>query len=113
MLPTDHGFHIHSYFSTMTAHLRNTKKTLTLLDKGRLTSLDSPEVKALASRYGKPEEILAESWIPEIPGINVPGDYLKDYAPNPYKYSQGVLDKVAAGTYQFFWPASGGSKRTQ
>ncbi len=112
-LPTDHGFHIHSYFSAMTAHLRNTKKTLTLIDKGRLTSLDSPEVRALASRYGKPDEILAESWIPEIPGINVPGDYLKDYAPNPYKYSQSIMDKVQAGTYQFFWPATVAGPRTQ
>ena len=71
--------------------LRNADKWVALLDKGRMTSLDHPEVRALASRYGNPDDVLAEDWIPEVPGINAPGDYLKDYAPNPGQ----VLDQGA------------------
>ena len=48
-----------------------------------MTSLDDPEVRALASRYGDPDYLLAEDWIPEVPGINAPGDYMKDYAAQP------------------------------
>ena len=32
-----------------------------------MTSLDHPEVRALASRYGNPDDVLAEDWIPEVP----------------------------------------------
>ena len=85
--------------------LRNTDKWVKLLDKGRMTSLDDPEVRALASRYGDPDYILAEDWIPEVPGINAPGDYMRDYAPNPGAYSLEVLRKANAGTYQHYFPA--------
>ena len=39
------------------------------------TSLDSPEVRALTSRYGDPKELLAEDWLPGIPGIDAKGRY--------------------------------------
>ena len=29
------------------------------------------------------DELLSEDWIPAIPGINVPGDYMKDYGSDP------------------------------
>ena len=45
--------------------------------------LDDPEVRKIAAKYGNPDELLREDWIPAIPGINVPGDYMKDYAANP------------------------------
>ncbi len=106
-LPGYHGFHIHTYFTTYQAHLRDTNKWLTLIDKGHLTALDNSEARALASRYGNPDKVLAESWIPEVPGINVPGNYERDYAPNPYKYSQMVMGQGAAGTYRHFYPAAG------
>ena len=102
-LPGGHGFHIHTYFSTYQVRLRNANKWITLVDKGRLTSLDSPQARALASRYGDPDKLLAYDWIPEIPGINAPGQY-EDYAKNPYKYSQGVMEKIEAGTYSHFYP---------
>jgi len=43
-----------------------------------------------------------------VPGINAPGDYLKDYAPNPGKYALEVLDKANKGTYQHYFPGAGG-----
>jgi hypothetical protein len=48
--------------------------------------------------------LLTEDWRPEIPGINAPGDYLKDYAPNPWKDVKGVIDRVLAGRYDHFFP---------
>lgn len=54
-----------------------------LIKNGRLTSLDDPEVIACAAKYGDPKDILKEDWKAPIPGITVPGDYKKDYAPDP------------------------------
>ncbi|PYR14078.1 MAG: hypothetical protein DMF94_34890 [Acidobacteria bacterium] len=87
--------------------LRNANKWVNLLEKGHMTSLDNPEVRALASRYGDPNYLLTEDWIPEVPGINAPGDYLKDYAPDPGKYALQVLDKANKGTYEHYFPGAG------
>jgi hypothetical protein len=103
--PFDHGWHTHTYFTTYKVRLRNANKWVNLLDKGRMTSLDHPEVRALASRYGDPDYLLAEDWIPEVPGINAPGDYLKDYAPNPGAYALKVLEKADTGSYGHYFPA--------
>jgi hypothetical protein len=61
-----------------------TKKgeTITVIKRGRLTVLDDPEVRKVAARYGDPDEILKEDWIPKIPGISAEGSY-SDYANNP------------------------------
>jgi hypothetical protein len=103
----DHGWHTHTYFTTYKVRLRNANKWVNLLDKGHMTSLDNPEVRALASRYGDPNYLLTEDWIPEVPGINAPGDYMKDYAPNPGKYALGVLDRATKGTYDHYFPGAG------
>jgi hypothetical protein len=105
-VPFDHGWHTHTYFTTYKIRLRNANKWITLLDKGRMTSLDDAEVRALASRYGDPDYLLAEDWIPEIPGINAPGDYRKDYAEKPGPYSLDVLDRATKGTYNHYFPAA-------
>jgi hypothetical protein len=84
--------------------LRNANKWVNLLEKGHMTTLDNPEVRALASRYGDPDYLLTEDWIPEVPGINAPGDYLKDYAPNPGRYSLQVMEKAQNGTYTHYFP---------
>jgi hypothetical protein len=102
-LPRGHGWHLHNYFPTYKVHVRNTDRWLTLVDKGHQANLDNPEVRALASRYGDPDLLLAEDWIPEVPGINAPGKY-EDYAKDPYSYSKSVIDKVNAGTYEHFFP---------
>jgi hypothetical protein len=96
-LPGSHGFHMHTYFNTMKLHLRGSNKWVTLLDKGRSTSLDSAEVRSLASRYGNPDKILATEWVPEIPGINSPGSYERDYAANPFKYAKAVSERPGTG----------------
>jgi hypothetical protein len=39
-----------------------------LVDRGRLTVLDDPEVRRVAAKYGDPDELLREDWIPEFDG---------------------------------------------
>ncbi len=106
-VPYDHGWHLHTYFTTYQVKLRNADKWVKLLDKGRMVSLDDPEVRALASRYGDPAYLLTEDWIPEVPGINAPGTYMKDYAPNPGKYALMVIDQAKKGTYAHYFPGAG------
>jgi len=72
-------------FSTLEGRT-NKGQTITIIDKGHLTALDDPEVRSLASRYGNPDELLKDIWIPAVPGINVPGDYMKDYAQDPVSW---------------------------
>jgi hypothetical protein len=106
-VPFDHGWHTHTYFTTYRVRLRNADKWVNLLDKGHMTSLDNPEVRALASRYGDPDYLLTEDWIPEVPGINAPGDYMRDYAPNPGAYALKVVDKAVKGQYEHYFPGVG------
>ncbi|MBI4483610.1 MAG: hypothetical protein HY652_12065 [Acidobacteria bacterium] len=101
--PDDHGWHIKTYFSTYKVRVRGTDKWLTLMDGGHMTALDSPEVRALASRYGDADAVLAEEWIPHIPGINVPGKY-EDYARDPWKTVSAVFERIKNGTYEYFYP---------
>jgi hypothetical protein len=105
--PFDHGWHTQTYFTTYKVRLRNANKWVDILNKGHMTSLDNPEVRALASRYGDPNYLLTEDWIPEVPGINAPGDYMKDYAPNPGDYAFKVMEKANAGTYEHYFPGAG------
>lgn len=102
--PQGHNFHMHNYFLTYKVRIRGAERWETLMDRGHLMSLDDPEVRALASRYGDADKILAEDWIPEIPGINAPGDYMKDYAPHPYDVAKSVIDKALDGTYSHYYP---------
>ncbi len=103
-LPKDHGFHTHTYFTTYRVHMRNSDKWVTLLDRGHMTSLDSAEVRALASRYGNPDRILSEDWIPDIQGINAPGKY-EEYGSDPWKTAKGIVDSAIAGKYQHYYPS--------
>ena len=63
-----------------------TGETLRIIDKGHLTALDDQEVRLLAGKYGDPDEMLREAWVPSIPGINTPGDYMKDYGQDPISW---------------------------
>jgi hypothetical protein len=102
-LPIDHGWHTMNYQATYAVHLRNANKWVNLVQGGHLTALDSPEVRALASRYGNPDQILAEDWIPNIPGISSPGSY-SDFAKEPWKFVAEQDKEILAGTYKYFYP---------
>ena len=83
-LPWAH-VHIHCMFPTLEGKTSSGEKVV-IVNKGHLTSLDDPEVRSLASKYGNPDELLTEAWIPGVPGINVPGDYMKDYGQDPLSW---------------------------
>jgi hypothetical protein len=78
-------FHVNLYFPTYTCKLEDGRE-VKLIDKGRLTALDDPHVRKVAAKYGDPDELLREDWVPAIPGVNAGGDYWKDYAPEPEAY---------------------------
>lgn len=100
-LPCDHAWHIHNYFMTYAAKLRDENQTINIIDRGRLSTLDNAEVRALASRYGDPDLILREEWIPGIPGVNLPGDYQRDYAGDPWKFISKEGAEIEKGTYKY------------
>lgn len=87
----------------MQVRIRGTEKWVMLLDKGRATSLDSPQIRALASRYGDPDDVLSTDWIPSIPGVNSPGNY-ETYAQDPYKYKTEYMEGVVSGEFETYHP---------
>ena len=89
-IPHSH-IHIHNYFTTYEVKIRGTGEWIKVTDRGWLTSLDDPKIRALAVKFGNPDELLSYDWVPPLPGINCEGDYLKDYAPNPLGYLQGRM----------------------
>ncbi len=102
-LPRDHDFHLHNYFITYSVHLRNTDRWMNIVEDGNLTSLESPEVNALASRYGDPKAVLSVDWAPQMPGINTAGSY-QAFGKAPWPYSKDVIDRAVAGTYDHYYP---------
>jgi hypothetical protein len=48
----------------------------------------------LAAKYGDPDEILREEFIPGIPAINMEGDYMRDYATNPREFYKQDYQRV-------------------
>nr|MDQ3342932.1 hypothetical protein [Actinomycetota bacterium] len=81
-LPTMHFPHVHNLFATYEIRQRDTGEWIKLIERGRLTVLDDPEIVRLASALGGPG-LLEYDWIPALPGINHPGDYRTDYADDP------------------------------
>jgi hypothetical protein len=76
--------HVHLLFPTFDVISPNGEVTR-IIDRGRVTALDDPEVRAVAAKYGDPDELLRYEWEAPIPGINVPGSY-EDYARDPAEY---------------------------
>lgn len=97
-LPARHSWHIHTYFNTYEVRFRGSTEWHKIIDKGHLTTLDDPKVRAVAAKYGAPGELLKEDWIPPIPGINYPGDYMRDYGNDPaswvWKEVNGLLPET-------------------
>ncbi len=79
--------HVHLLFPTYELTTRSGER-FTLIRDGRLSAMDDPEIRMLAERYGDPDELLREAWVPQVPGITVPGEYAT-YAANPAKLIYG------------------------
>ena len=84
-------WHVHLNFPTYTAE-GGPGGDVKVINNGRLCALDAPEVRAIAAKYGNPDELLREDWIPAIPGLNIEGDYNKHYAQDPMEYTMLELD---------------------
>jgi hypothetical protein len=84
-LPTGH-IHVHNYFATFEIRLQGSKYWHKIIDKGWVTGMNEPAIRALATKYGDPDELLSFDWIPPLPGINCDGNYLQDYASDPMAY---------------------------
>ncbi|MGK0296931.1 MAG: hypothetical protein ACI9XC_000531 [Gammaproteobacteria bacterium] len=82
-MPTGHAMHHHTLLPTYQVRLRDSGNWLTLIEHGVIQTYVDPEVRALTSRYGNPDDILRRDWIPELPGITIPGNYNEDYASDP------------------------------
>jgi hypothetical protein len=89
-LPTGH-IHVHNYLVTFEIKMHGTNYWFKIVDKGRIVAMDKPQVRALATKYGDPDDLLSYDWIPPLPGINCDGDYFYDYAPDPVAYLKKCL----------------------
>jgi len=98
----EHNAHMHNYFGTVKWRLSDTGEWITISEKGYIKAFDDPEVRALASRYGDPDLIFRYEWIPSIPGVNVPGDYKKDFAGDPWGYLMREWKSIQNGSYKYF-----------
>ena len=90
-LPTGH-IHVHNYFVTFEIKLQGTNYWYKIIDKGWPTVMGDPGLRALAVRYGDPDDLLSFDWVPPLPGVNCEGDYIKDYATDPVFYLKKRLE---------------------
>ena len=97
-----HNFHMHVYFPTAQWKLRDTGEWLTVAEKGHVTMFDDPEVRALAASYGDPDLLFRYEWNPSIPGVNVGGEYEKDFAQDPWNWIMAEWEQIQAGAYEYF-----------
>jgi hypothetical protein len=44
----------------------------TVVEMGHLLALDDPKIRKLAAKYGDPDRLLTEAWIPAVSGVNAP-----------------------------------------
>lgn len=82
--------HVHQLFPTLDVTTTG-GETVRIIDHGHLTALDDPDIRKLAERYGDPDDLLKEDWIPAVPGITAPGSYA-DYAQDPAGWIYQELD---------------------
>jgi hypothetical protein len=76
--------HVHLLFATLDVTTAS-GETHRIIDAGRLTAMDDPEIVALAEQLGSPAELLTESWTPSVPGITAPGS-LDEYLADPARF---------------------------
>jgi hypothetical protein len=102
-LPKGHSMHQHNLLPTMQVRIRDLDQWVTLIEHGGLTAMQDTYVRALASRYGNPNDILRRDYITAMPGINAPGTY-DAYARNPGAYWTRWAESVESGKYEYFKP---------
>jgi len=89
-MPIVGHWHVHLYFPDVDIETVD-GGTERIIEDGRLLALDDPHVREVAAKYGDPDDFLQEDWIPAIPGINMEGDYWRDYAHDPMDWTATEL----------------------
>lgn len=84
--------HLHVHLMSPTLVVQAPARDIPVIVDGRLAAYDDAEVRELAARYGDPDELLHDDWIPSIPGITVPGDYAA-YAADPAVWIYGSAER--------------------
>ena len=68
--------HLHMHMMFPTVEIIHADGSVEVpVKNGHLAALDDPEVRECAAKYGDPDVLLKEDWIPEIPGVSMPGSY--------------------------------------
>ena len=80
--------HLHVHLMAATLVVQTPRGDIPVIDGGRLSAYDDREVRDLAATFGDPDLLLRDDWIPEIPGVTVPGDY-QEYAADPARFVYG------------------------
>lgn len=80
--------HLHVHLMLPTLIVDTRAGEVPVIEAGRLSAYDDPEVRDCAAKYGDPDEVLHDDWVPKIPGITVPGSY-EDYAKDPASWVYG------------------------
>jgi hypothetical protein len=80
--------HLHVHLMRPTLIVQTSTGDIPVIEAGRLSAYDDPAVRDLAARFGDPDLLLHDDWIPDIPGITVPGSY-EDYSADPARFVYG------------------------
>jgi hypothetical protein len=79
--------HVHLMAATLVVERRD-GSTVPIIEGGRLSAYDDADVRDLAATFGDPDQLLHDDWVPEIPGVTVPGSYA-EYAADPAAHVYG------------------------
>ena len=80
--------HLHVHLLAATLIVETPRGDVPVIEAGRLSAYDDPDVRDLAAQFGDPDQLLHDDWVPEIPGVTVPGDYA-EYAKEPSRWVYG------------------------
>jgi hypothetical protein len=102
-VPPGHSMHHHNLLPTFQVRIRDLDQWVTLIEHGGLTAMQDTYVRALASRYGNPNDILRRDYVSALPGINMPGSY-DQFARNPGAHWTKWAESIESGKYEYFKP---------
>jgi hypothetical protein len=73
--------HVHLLFPTLDLRTVDGDE-VRIIDNGHLTAMDDARVRDMAGRFGDPDDLLTERWVPAIPGVNADGS-IEQYFADP------------------------------
>lgn len=86
--------HLHVHLMAPTMVIETRTGLVPVIERGRLSAYDDPDVRDLAATFGDPDALLSDDWIPDIPGVTSPGSY-EDYARDPAAHVYGPSFRTA------------------